>query len=93
MAFSSQFVIRVDLYGQFVLCIDVFDQQRKFEAEFLIHPITDQFAHVDFDQLFQIVAGQQAVADDRDVSVDTRNFPTLADNGIFGNPFPQSFAQ
>ena len=81
------------LHREFVLRIDVFDQQRKLQAEFLVNFVAYQIAHIDFDQLFEVVSGQYAVADDGYVAVEAGNFPTFADRTLPGQPFSEFFGQ
>lgn len=52
--FRRQGVVRMHLHREFVLRIDVFDQQRKLQAEFLVNFVAYQIAHIDFDQLFEV---------------------------------------
>ena len=91
--FRRQGVVRMHLHREFVLRIDVFDQQRKLQAEFLVNFVAYQIAHIDFDQLFEVVSGQYAVADDGYVAVEAGNFPTFADRTLPGQPFSEFFGQ
>jgi len=45
----------------YVLCIDEFDEQRKFHPELLIHFLTNQLPHVHFDEFLEIIPRQETV--------------------------------
>ena len=87
MAFASQLIVRVYLDRQIVLRVDQLDQQREQQSEMVIDMVADQIAHIDFGQLFEVIAGEFAIGHHRDVTRYGRQFPTFADTFSGGQFF------
>ena len=90
---AGQIVARMHLHRQRLAGVDIFDKQRKFDAEPLIDPVADQIAHIHFDQFAEVVPGQRTVAHDGNVPTDVRDLPALADGLARRQSFPQFFGE
>lgn len=71
MSLGSQFVIRMDLYGQIILCINILKQQRKLNTELFKYMVSNKVTHIYFNKLLQVISGQDTIFNNRDTFLDT----------------------
>lgn len=77
-ALTCQLVVGMHLYGESVVGIYQFEQEREFVAEPLVVALADEVAHVDFEDFIEGVFLQEAFGDYRLVAGDCRECPEFA---------------
>ena len=73
----SECVVGVHLNREAVACVDKLHQHGKLQAETLIDALTDKLAHIDLNNLLQVIVFQKTIGDDGLFALHPRDFPTL----------------